>query len=297
MRIAVTGASGFLGSALVPALRAEGHEVLRLVRRPARTADELQWDPAAGILDPGALTGVDVGLNLAGAGVGDKRWREGYKRVLRTSRVQSTFALSTALANLPTPPRVLLSASAIGYYGDTGATAVDETAPSGDTFLAGVCRDWEAATRPAEDAGVRVVHLRTGLVLDRRGGAAARMLPLVRLGLAGPLGSGRQFWSWITLADEIGAIRFLLDAEDVRGPVNLTAPEPRTNREVTTALARALRRPALLPVPPLALRVVLGEFAGEVLLSQRVLPRRLLDAGYPFTLPDLDSAARAVVAG
>lgn len=296
MRVVLAGASGFLGSALIAHLRADGHEILRLVRRPARAADELQWDPATGSLDPAALTGAAAAVNLAGAGVGDKRWSESYKRVLRASRVDSTRTLSAALAALPSPPRVLLSSSAIGYYGDTGSTAVGETAPSGDTFLAGVCRDWEAATRPAEDAGIRVVHLRTGLVLDRRGGAVARMLPLVRLGLAGPLGSGRQFWSWITLLDEIGAIGFLLGADDVRGPVNLTAPEPATNREVTAALARALHRPAVLPVPPPALRIVLGEFAGEVLRSQRVLPRRLLEAGYSFALPDLDAAARDVVA-
>lgn len=296
MRIAVTGASGFLGSALVPALRADGHHVLRLVRRATREADEVRWDPRTGQLDAGALEGVAAAVHLTGAGVGDRRWTRAYRREIRESRVLSTRTLSRALAALHPRPEVLLSASAIGYYGATGDMAVDESAGSGTTFLAGVVRDWEAATEPAREAGIRVAHLRTGLVMDRRGGAFARLLPLVRLGLAGPLGSGRQYWSWITLADELRAVRFLLERE-LAGPVNLTAPAPARNRDLVRALARAAHRPALLPVPPFALRLVVGQFASEILISQRVLPRRLLQAGFSFSFPGLDTAVPAVLGG
>lgn len=294
MKIAVTGASGFLGSALVPALRSDGHEVLRLVRRAGRAPDEVRWDPAAGQLDGSALRGVEAAISLAGAGVGDKRWRPAYKQVIRSSRVDTTSTLSRALAALDPPPRVLLSGSAIGYYGDTGARAIDESGPAGATFLAGVVRDWEAAARPAQDAGIRVVFLRTGLVMDSSGGAFARLFPLLRLGLGGPLGSGRQYWSWITLADTIRAMLFLLADDTLEGPVNLTAPEPVPNRELVRALGRAMHRPTLVPAPRPALRLVVGEFAGEILLSQRVLPRRLLDAGFAFESPDIATAARAV---
>ncbi len=296
MRIAVTGASGLLGSALVPALRADGHDVVRLVRRPPSAPDEVRWDPATRTLDPADLRGVDAAVHLAGAGVGDHRWTDSYKRTIRDSRVDGTATLAAALAALEPRPRVLLSGSAIGFYGDTGERAVDETAGAGTDFLAQVCVEWEAATAPAEQAGIRVVHLRTGLVLDRAGGALARMYPLLKLGVAGPLGSGRQYWSYVTMADWVGSVRFLLTAEGVRGPVNITAPQPRTNAEVTTALARAVRRPSLLPAPAFALRAVLGEFAGDVLGSQRVLPRVLQDAGYPFVHPDLATAAPAAVA-
>lgn len=295
MKIAITGSSGFLGTALVPALRSDGHEVLRLVRRQPRAPDEIRWDPAAGQLDPVALRGVDAAISLAGAGVGDKRWTPARKQVILCSRVDSTSTLSRALATLDPAPRVLLSGSAIGFYGDTGDRMVDESGPVGSSFLAGVVRDWEAAAQPTADAGIRVAFLRTGLVMDRSGGAFARLFPLLRLGLGGPLGSGRQFWSWITLADTVRAMRFLLPDGAPAGPVNLTAPEPVSNRELVRELGRAMHRPALLPAPTPALRIVIGEFAGEILRSQRVLPRRLLDAGFSFESPDIATAASAVI--
>ena len=296
MRLALAGGSGFLGSALVPVLRADGHQVLRLVRRQPRAADEVRWDPGAGEVDLDALAGVDAAINLAGAPIGARRWTAGYKGVIRDSRVDSTATLAGALARLDPAPRVLLAASAAGYYGDTGTIPVDESAPVGATFLADVLRQVEAATGPARDAGVRVVLLRTGVVLHPDGGPLARMFPLLRLGLGGPLGSGRQYWSWISLLDELRAIRFLLTAENLAGPVNLTAPHPVPNREVIAALGRALHRPTLLPVPAAALRAALGELAGEALLSQRVLPRRLLNAGFTYAHPDITAAARAVTA-
>lgn len=296
MKIAVTGASGLIGSALVPALRADGHEVVRLVRRTPSAPDEVRWDPAGGTVDRAGLAGVQAGIHLAGAGVGEHRWTESYKRVIRESRVDSTRTFAAALAALDPLPAVLLSGSAIGYYGDTGDTAVDESAPAGSDFLARVCVDWEASTAAAEAAGIRVVHLRTGLVMSPEGGAMQRMLPLFRLGVGGKLGSGRQYWSWITLADEVGAIRHLLTAEQASGPVNLTAPTPVTNAEFTRALAQVLHRPAVLPAPAFALKAVLGEFSHDVLGSQRVLPRALEASGYAFADPDLVPALRRTVA-
>lgn len=296
MRIAVSGASGFLGSALLPALRADGHTVVQLVRRPAADPSEISWDPGAGVLDPHVLRGVDAVINLSGANVAGTRWTPAYKQTLRDSRVRTTTLLSNAIAAMEVPPQVFLSGSAVGFYGDRGDAPLDESSTSGNSFLAGVCRDWEDATSSAERAGVRVVHLRTGVVLDRSGGALERMEPLLKLGIAGPLGSGRQYWAWITLADWLAAVRFLLRPDTVlAGPVNLTAPKPETNARITTALARHLSRPALLPVPAFALRLALGEFVAEFLASQRVFPRRLLDAGFTFASPDIDTAAPAVL--
>jgi uncharacterized protein (TIGR01777 family) len=295
MLIAVTGSSGLVGTELVPALRADGHDVRRLVRRTPRTADEHRWDPAHHELDAGVLADVDAVVNLAGVGIGDKRWTEKYKQEVVASRVDSTTTISSALAQAaaadPDRPRVLLSASAVGYYGDGGDRVLDETSPAGSDFLADVCVQWEAATAPAEAAGVRVAHLRTGLVLAE-GGLMAKLKPLFSLGVGGPMGSGKQYWPWISLRDEVDAIRFLLTA-DVAGPVDLTGPEPVTNAAFAAALGRVLHRPAVLPVPGFALSLVLGEFAQlGVLAGQRALPRVLMDAGFTFTHGDVESALR-----
>lgn len=281
MRIAVTGASGLIGGALVPFLRRRGHVVVRFVRRPPAASDEVQWDPAAGEVDRAALEGVQAFINLTGAGVGDHRWTASYKREIRDSRVLGTGAIARSLAHLDTPPQVLVSGSAIGYYGNTGDHEVDERSPQGTGFLADVTSEWEAAADPARAAGIRVVHPRTGLVVARDGGAWGRMWPIFRSGLGGTLGNGRQWWSWISLRDEIAALEFLLHS-DLHGPVNLTAPNPVTNAEVTDAMARILRRPARFDVPAAALRLVLGEFASEVLDSHRVRCSVLDAAGFRF---------------
>jgi uncharacterized protein (TIGR01777 family) len=293
MRVAVGGSSGLIGRALVEALGREGHEVVRLVRREPRAAGEVSWDPGTP-LDPAALAGVDAAINLAGAGVGDKRWTPEYKKTLVDSRVQSTRTLAEALAGLAPLPRVLIGGSAIGYYGDGGDRPLDEASPPGDDFLARLCVQWEAATAPAEAAGIRVVHARTGLVVAPKGGAFGRMFPLFKLGLGGRLGSGRQYWSVISLEDEVRALVFLLTA-DVSGPVNLTGPTPVTNAEATRALGLVLHRPTLLPVPAFGLRLVLGEFASEPLRSQRVLPKALTAAGFTFRHPTVADAIRAAL--
>ncbi|MFF5441379.1 TIGR01777 family oxidoreductase [Streptomyces achromogenes] len=292
-RIAVAGASGLIGSALVRSLAADGHEVVRLVRRAPRGPDEVRWDPERGRVDAVGLTGCEVVVNLAAAGVGDRRWTPEYKRVLRDSRVLGTAALAEAVASLPEPPRAFLNGSAIGFYGDTGERVADEDAPPGDGFLARLCVEWEEAAAPAEEAGVRTVFLRTGLVVARGSGAWGRLFPLFRAGLGGRLGDGRQYWSYIALHDEVAAIRHLIDREDLSGPFNLTAPRPLTNREVTAAMGRVLRRPAVCAVPGAVLRVVLGELAGEVLGSQRVVPKRLLESGFRFAFPGIEEAIRA----
>ena len=295
MRIAMTGSHGLIGTALVPALRAAGHDVIQLVRGAPKGPGQVEWNPAAGSIDLPALTGVDAAVHLAGAGVGDKRWTDDYKREIRDSRVLGTRTLVRALTSLDPLPRVLVSGSAIGYYGDQGDHALTETTAKGDGFLADVVEDWEAEADPARAAGIRVVHPRSGLVMARSGGAFSQLLLLAKLGLAGPLGNGRQWWSWITLADHIAAMQYLIDS-DLAGPVNLTAPNPARNIEVIRALASALHRPALLPAPAFALRLVLGEFAGEILGSQHVLPQRLLESGFRFEHPTLDAAAAWVTA-
>jgi hypothetical protein len=294
-RIAVTGASGLIGAALVRSLRADGHEVVRLVRRPARAGDEVEWDPGRGYVDVAGLVGCDAVVHLAGAGVGDHRWTAAYKREIRDSRVLGTAAIAEAVASLDVPPKVLLSGSAIGYYGDTGDRAVDESAPAGEGFLPSVCVEWEAATAAAQEAGVRTVHARTGLVVGREGGAWGRLFPLFRAGLGGRLGNGRQYWSFIALHDEVAALRHILDTESLSGPVNLTGPDPVTNSEVTAAMGRVLHRPTLLTAPAPALRLALGDFAQDVLASQRVLPGQLLDSGFVFAFPGIDSAIRAAL--
>jgi uncharacterized protein (TIGR01777 family) len=305
MKVAVTGSSGLIGTALVTSLRADGHEVIRLVRRSPRSADEVRWDPRAahaGLVTrprpPASLEALSACVHLAGAGVMDRRWTARYKAEVRASRVLSTRALAGALARLSPPPATLVSASAIGWYGDTGGQEADESAPAGDAFLSRLVRDWEAAAEPAADAGIRVVHPRSGLVLTPAGGILARLLPLARLGLCPRFGSGRQVMSWISLSDEIGAIRFLLDREDISGPVNLTAPAPATNSEFTAALAAALGRRDLpwLRIPSQVLRLALGERAVELLTSARIAPNRLRCAGYQFRHPTLPEALSAELA-
>jgi uncharacterized protein len=295
MRVAVTGSSGLIGTALVPALRTDGHQVIRLVRGAPAGADTIAWDPRAdgGGLDPRSLDGVAAVVHLAGAGVAGRRWTESYKAEIRGSRVQGTTALVSALTGMTTPPGVLLSASAIGWYGDAGGREVDESSPSGTGFLAGVVRDWEAAAEAAGRAGIRVVTMRNGLVLSPRGGMLARLLPLFRLGLGGRLGPGTQVMSWIALSELVGVIRFLLGRNDISGPVNATTPNPVTNREFTAALAAAVHRPAVLAVPVLALRAVIGGASGDLLSSARVLPAKLLAAGYQYQHPDIAGALAA----
>ena len=296
MKIAVTGASGLIGSALVPHLRGSGHDVMRLVRRPAASVDEISWDPRSGSVDLTRLEGTDAVIHLAGAGVGDHRWTDAYKREILDSRVDGTHTIVTAMTALEKRPAVLVSASAIGWYGDTGDRPVDESAPAGTGFLADVVRAWEAAAGPAAAAGIRVVHPRTGLVVSSKGGAWARMLPLFKAGLGGKLGSGRQYWSWISLRDEIRALVFLLENEALSGPVNLTAPAPLTNAEVTSIMGTVLHRPTLLPAPAFALKAALGEFSTEVLGSARVIPSVLESTGFTFEDPTLESALRAALA-
>ena len=290
MHIVVAGSQGLIGTALVRSLAAQGHQVRRLVRRPPGTAREISWDPDAGRLDPNDLTGVDAVVNLGGAGLGDRRWDAAYKRVILRSRTAPTALLARTLAEMTDGPRILLQGSAVGVYGDRGGEVLTEDSEPGDDFLARVVRSWEAATAPAEGAGVRVAHLRTGIVMSPQGGSFGRLLPLLRLGVGGPLGHGRNYWAWITLEDHVRAVEHLLTA-DLTGPVNLTGPQPATQQDIITALARALRRPAFVRVPRFALRTVLGEFADDVLASQRALPVRLQSAGFTFHHPDLASAA------
>lgn len=298
MRVALSGSSGLIGTALAEALRQGGNEVVALVRRSPGPA-EVGWDPASGAIDHQGLAGVEAVVNLAGAGIGDRRWTPARRRLLVSSRVDSTALLCRALSRLDPPPRVLLNASAVGFYGDRGDEVLTEDSPPGPGFLAELCRQWEQATHPAAEAGVRTVHLRSGVVLSARGGALARQLPLFRLGLGGRLGRGRQWTSWVSLEDEVGAILFLLEHAGVSGPVNVVAPEPVTNRRFTAALARALHRPAVLAVPAPALRMALGRaLADEVILtSQRVVPAALQAAGYGFRHRDIDSAVPAALAG
>lgn len=288
MRVAVAGSSGLIGTALVPELRSAGHEVLRLVRRAVVGPDERGWDPPAGTIAAGALDGVDAVVNLCGAGVADRRWTHARKQVLLDSRVEPTEVLAAAVADAGIP--LLVNASAVGWYGDTGDREVDETEPAGGGFLAALCRQWEAAADRAREAGVRVVHLRVGHVLAADGGLLARLRPLFRLGLGARLGNGRQYMPWIHVTDVVSAIRFVLADGSVSGPVNVSAPAPVTNAELTRALARAVRRPAPWVVPRFALRVVLGEVADEILFGQRVLPRALLDAGFTFRHTEIDAA-------
>jgi len=313
-RIAITGSSGLIGTPLVAALRERGDEVVRFVRRAPSAPDEVHWDPASRSLDPRALDGVDAVVHLAGAGVGDRRWTPSYKHEILASRTDGTTAVASAVAEAGREIR-FLSGSAVGVYGDRGDEELTEGSPPGTGFLADVVLAGEASAQSAVDAGAPVAFLRTGLVLapsgspsrslfrldrsglllDTEGGAAGPLARLARLGLGGPIGSGRQFWPWITLADEVGAILHLLDHPEVTGPVNLTGPQPARQREVAAALGRAMHRPAVLPAPAFAARVAVGEFAGEILGSQRIVGDVLQESGFQYTHGDLKSAVRWLV--
>jgi hypothetical protein len=300
MRVAISGASGLIGSALAGSLRADGHQVVRLVRssKAAAAPDAVAWDPAAGTIDRARLEGVDGVVHLAGAGVGDKRWTEARKQEVLQSRTRGTGLLAQALTELDTPPTVLVSGSAIGFYGDRGDEELTEASPPGGGFLANLVIAWEQAAQPARASGIRTVLARSGIVLSKRGGAFPKMLLPFRFGVGGPFGSGRQWMSWITLADEVAALRFLLEAADVEGPVNVTAPGAVRNHDLAKALGRALHRPALLPVPRFAMKLVLGgQMAEEMTFySQRVLPTVLEGAGHRFLHPDIDTALAAMLA-
>ena len=296
MKVALTGASGLLGPHLIRSLRSDGHETLRLVRRAPAEADEVRWDPRSGEVDLDGLAGVDTIIHLAGANLGGRPWTPGYKRTVMDSRVDGTRAIARAAAALRPRPGVLLSMSGVGYYGNPGDRELDETAGPGAGYVAEIARRWEESTAPAADAGIRVVTMRTGVVVSGRGGALGRLLPLFRLGLGGRVGAGKQFWSWVSLTDYVRAARFLLDREDISGPVNVCAPEPVTNAELTRTFAKVLHRPAVLAVPGFALRLPLRDFAEDLLGGQRVVPRRLLDAGFRFEHEALEPALRAELA-
>ncbi len=301
MDVAVSGASGLIGTALVKALSDAGHRPVRLVRRdPTASQDEIRWIPSAGEIDAQSLDGIDAVVNLSGAGVGDKRWTPEYKRLLVASRTESTRLLAETMAKLSKQPSVFLSGSAIGYYGSQGDTELTEQSPPGSDFLATLSADWEAAARPAIDAGIRTAFLRTGIVLSTEGGALPKLLALFKLGLGGRFGSGQQYMSWITIGDEVGAILHLLEGPEsspVGGPVNLTAPQPVTNKRFTEVLSDVLGRPAVLPVPAFGPKLVLGSERADALLfdSMRVLPATLQQSGYRFSATDLESGLRQVL--
>ena len=297
MDVAITGASGLIGRALQASLRDSGHRPVAMVRRPvAAGEDAIEWDPAGGRLDPASLEGFDAVVHLAGAGIGDKRWTAAYKNEVVRSRTGHTRLLSTTLAGLTRPPAVLVSGSAIGYYGDRKDDVLTEQDGPGDLFLSEVCVAWEGASRPASDAGIRVVNARTGIVLDARGGALPKLLPLFKLGLGGRMGSGRQWWSWIAIDDEVAALRWLLE-HDVAGGVNLTAPNPVTNATFAKVLGGVLHRPSVLPVPAFGPKLVRGaQLAQELLFaSQRVMPATLTESGFAFSHPELEGALTAVL--
>jgi uncharacterized protein (TIGR01777 family) len=298
-RVVVAGSSGLIGGALCRELRERGDTVVRLVRREARDATELRWDPASRSLPSDALDGVDAVVNLAGAGIGDRRWTAARKQFVEQSRVDATATLAAAVgahSHASSRPVRLVNASAVGFYGDRGDEVLTETSAPGTDFLAGLVGKWEASTQPAVDAGAAVALLRTGLVMASDGGAFEPLLRLARLGLGGPLGSGRQWWPWITLHDEVRAILYLVDHPDVTGPVNLVAPGAARQREIASEIGQQLRRPAVLPAPRLALRLAIGEFAGAVVSSQRIVPEVLLGHGFEFHHPHPESAVRWMLA-
>ncbi len=293
MKVAITGASGLIGSAVRQSLEDDGHQVLRLVRRVPADPAEVEWDPQGGSVDADALAGIDAAVHLAGASVGDRRWSASYKREIRESRVLGTRTLARAIAGLDPKPGVLVCGSAIGYYGDTGVDPVDESSPAGDGFLAQVVAAWESSAAPAVEAGIRVAYPRTGLVVAASGGAWGRLWPLFRFGLGGRLGGGGQYWSFVSLRDEVRAIRRMIDDSSMSGAYNVTAPNPATNADITKAMSELLHRPAFAHVPSFVLKTVLGEMSQEVLGSSRVLPTRLLESGFEFSDPMIGDALRA----
>ena len=296
MKILVTGSSGLVGKSLIDFLTTGGHEVVRLVRTSSQHDNAIQWNPSEGQIDRAALEGIEAVVHLAGEGIATRRWSAAQKARILDSRVQGTRLLCEAIAELEKPPRTLISASAVGYYGDRGDETLDETSSVGTGFLADVCRQWETACEPARQKGVRVVNLRIGVVLSPQGGALKSMLLPFKLGVGGVVGGGKQFWSWIAIDDLIGAIHHALMCDDLSGPVNVTAPNAATNREFTKALGKVLRRPTIFPMPAFAARIALGEMADELLLaSARVLPTRLQETGYEFRCPDLEGALRHVL--
>jgi hypothetical protein len=296
MRILISGASGLVGSALVPYLEGAGHRVVRLVRRSPLGARERAWDPAHGSLDPAVVEESDVVIHLSGADLASGRWTTARKRALWDSRVQSTSLLATTIALANPRPRLLVVASGVGFYGSRGEEVLDEASPAGRGFLARLATAWEAAADPARAAGTRVVHARTGIVLAAHGGALAKLLVPFRYGVGGPLGNGRAWWTWITLDDVLGTIAFAIEREDLVGPVNVVAPEPIRNGDFVRALGRILRRPAIMPAPAIALRAWFGEMADEALLaSTRAIPRRLREAGFRYGYAELEGALRHVL--
>ena len=297
MDVAISGASGLIGSALTKSLRADGHRVLQLTRGGVTGDDTIGWDPDAGRIDAPALEGIDAIVHLAGEGIGEHRWSDEQKRKIRESRVRGTAVLAAAVASRERKPSVFVSGSAIGYYGNAGNKVLTEESPPGNDFLAEVCVAWEAETKPADEAGVRTVLTRTGIVLDKHGGALAKMLLPFRMGIGGRQGSGRQWMSWVALVDEVGAIRHAIDNEAVRGPINIAAPNPATNAEFAHTLGEALHRPTILPTPLLPLKVRLGSELVESLLltSQRISPAKLEGTGYEFRFPELDAALNAIL--
>ncbi len=297
MDVVVTGSSGLIGSALKGALERAGHRMIPMVRSAA-SGDAIHWDPDRGEIDSGALEGVGAVVHLAGEGIGARRWNDEHKARVKDSRTRGTSLLAQTLAKLNKAPSVLVSGSAVGYYGDRGDEVLTETSRPGNDFLADVCTAWEAAAAPAKEAGIRVAHIRTGIVLSGRGGVLPRMIMPFKFGVGGKLGSGRQWMSWISLEDEVGAILHLLGDDSLAGAFNLTAPNPVTNGDMTKAIGEALHRPTLIPAPAFALKAALGpEMAGELLLvSQRALPTRLLDNGFTFAHPDIAGALQTAFA-
>ena len=299
MQLLISGSNGLVGQALIGPLGGQGHRIVRLVRaRPSPSGDEVLWDPEAGTIDAEGLEGVEAVVHLAGEPIASGRWTERRKAAIRDSRIDGSRLLARALMRLRRPPRVVLSASAVGYYGDAADAVLTESSPSGTGFLADVCRAWEAAWLPATEKGIPVAHLRFGVILSPAGGMLKRLLPIFRLGLGGRLGSGDQYMSWIALPDVVGVIQYLLADVRLSGAFNMVSPEPVTNRAFTQALARTLHRPAIFPVPAGAVRFAFGEMADALLLSSsRVVPQRLLESSYAFRYPHLDDALRDLLSG